>query len=190
MTSLNCPHCKTALNLEHQYGAHHCSQCEGGFVTTQTLANLLRETRGSRPSKYKPPGLDLSAPIIRLNCPQCDTPMLRKNYGEASGVIVDICRVHGIWFDRRELAQVLAFAASGAMDNAEASAQQRMVGHKRLDDFAYRLRHAGPIHHGAAGRMMAGRPIELSDLGAEPQPRAETEQVEFVIELLDLVELI
>lgn len=38
--------------------------------------------------------------------------MARKNFGERSGIVVDVCKVHGVWLDRGELDALLAYAAS------------------------------------------------------------------------------
>jgi Zn-finger nucleic acid-binding protein len=42
--------------------------------------------------------------------------MLRHNFGASSGVIVDVCGQHGVWFDNGELAQALSFCAAGQLD--------------------------------------------------------------------------
>ena len=39
--------------------------------------------------------------------------MHRRNYGRRSGVLVDTCRSHGIWFDPEELEAVLRWIRSG-----------------------------------------------------------------------------
>jgi Zn-finger nucleic acid-binding protein len=44
--------------------------------------------------------------------------MNRVNYARRSGVVLDVCRAHGIWFDRDELRRVLAFIAGGGLDRA------------------------------------------------------------------------
>lgn len=54
-----------------------------------------------------------------INCPECQGTMLRKNFSEQSGVIVDFCRDHGFWLDANELAEILAFIKSGGMKKAE-----------------------------------------------------------------------
>src|SRR5262249_47279073 len=41
--------------------------------------------------------------------------MLRKNFGESSGVIVDLCKHHGVWLDHRELERILAFVSAGGL---------------------------------------------------------------------------
>ena len=35
--------------------------------------------------------------------------MNRVNLARCSGVIVDICRAHGTWFDREELSRIVEF---------------------------------------------------------------------------------
>jgi len=41
--------------------------------------------------------------------------MNRINFGRTSGVIVDVCKKHGTWFDGGELTQVIAFAAQNVV---------------------------------------------------------------------------
>jgi hypothetical protein len=41
--------------------------------------------------------------------------MTRRNFGGASGVVVDVCGPHGIWFDVGELPTVLSFVESGGL---------------------------------------------------------------------------
>ena len=41
--------------------------------------------------------------------------MNRRNYGYASGAIVDFCRAHGIWFDADELPRILDFIEQGGL---------------------------------------------------------------------------
>ncbi len=45
--------------------------------------------------------------------------MNRRNFGRHSGVIVDICGSHGIWFDAQELAQVVRWVRSGGLEDAQ-----------------------------------------------------------------------
>ena len=48
-------------------------------------------------------------------CPQCGQLMNRMNFARCSGVIVDVCRGHGIWFDRDELRAIVEFIRSGGL---------------------------------------------------------------------------
>lgn len=45
--------------------------------------------------------------------------MLRKNFRDSSGIVVDVCSAHGIWFHQGELGKVLEFAKTGALAKVE-----------------------------------------------------------------------
>lgn len=51
-------------------------------------------------------------------CAVCGALMNRQNYGRKSGVILDICGAHGIWFDLDELPRVLAWIQGGGEERA------------------------------------------------------------------------
>ena len=53
-----------------------------------------------------------------IPCPQCRDLMNRINFARCSGVIVDVCRGHGTWFDRDELSEVVQFIRGGGLDLA------------------------------------------------------------------------
>ena len=46
-------------------------------------------------------------------CPQCADLMNRHNLGRGSGVIVDTCGTHGVWFDNEELHSLLDWVHRG-----------------------------------------------------------------------------
>lgn len=53
-----------------------------------------------------------------IPCLSCGSLMQRRQFritGQASGIVVDVCRDHGMWFDRHELEQALAFVAAQAI---------------------------------------------------------------------------
>jgi Zn-finger nucleic acid-binding protein len=45
-------------------------------------------------------------------CPSCRSTMTRVIFGRRSGVVIDVCAMHGTWFDAGELTKVLTFAAN------------------------------------------------------------------------------
>jgi Zn-finger nucleic acid-binding protein len=53
-----------------------------------------------------------------LACIACGDLMVRRNFGGSSGVIIDVCRGHGVWLDHRELERVLDFVRAGGLDRA------------------------------------------------------------------------
>ena len=61
--------------------------------------------------------------------------MNRRNYAHKSGVIIDVCREHGVWFDPDELQRILAWIRAGGRARAEkelAAEEVRREGLKRL----------------------------------------------------------
>jgi Zn-finger nucleic acid-binding protein len=58
-------------------------------------------------------------------CPQCRKLMNRENFGRRSGVVIDICKPHGVWFERGELHSVIAFIESGAFEVARKAEEKR-----------------------------------------------------------------
>lgn len=105
-----------------------CQRCAGLWLRRETFEVLreraLRESRpvvgGARPraNAPRPQGGALYRP-----CPECRALMHRRNYGRRSGVIVDSCAAHGLWFDASELDRLLAWVRGGG----EADAARRQV---------------------------------------------------------------
>ncbi len=112
-----CPRCGSKLDaIHHERGlALDCSDCGGQFAEHSLLKDLLRSrVRVGALMKSRPRKVELSmGPVKYLPCPQCGEFMNRRNFGGTSGVVVDVCHVHGTWFDAGELAAVLAFVESG-----------------------------------------------------------------------------
>ena len=91
-----------------------CVHCGGLFITHQVLADLVARHRTEGVS-IRPPD---PAPdrVTYLPCPVCNARMNRTVFGKSSGVIVDACRLHGTWFDARELTASLAFVERGGLE--------------------------------------------------------------------------
>jgi len=69
-------------------------------------------------------------------CPECDKHMNRRNYGRRSGVIIDICKDHGMWFDAQELGTLLRWIQQGG----EAEAHKRRQMEQRNEERKSRLK--------------------------------------------------
>jgi hypothetical protein len=50
--------------------------------------------------------------------------MHRRNYGRKSGVIVDTCQQHCLWFDHEELGAILDWVRQGGLERARIWARQ------------------------------------------------------------------
>jgi Zn-finger nucleic acid-binding protein len=117
----------------------NCRKCGGQFVEHALLRTLLEQhelTGQAFPdAPYQRPALKASIERVHYRpCSVCQQMMNRKNFGGASGVIVDVCARHGTWFDAGELPQVLAFVKSGGLVRErarEADRQREARAHER-----------------------------------------------------------
>jgi Zn-finger nucleic acid-binding protein len=132
-SELPCPDCKVPLKAFRASGSllHACERCGGQLVAHALLRELLeaRETLGSAvPSSAQVPRSNpLSDPVRYRSCPVCRQMMNRKNFAGTSGVIIDVCALHGCYFDPGELPRILEFVSRGGLAKAKAAkeAQQR-----------------------------------------------------------------
>jgi Zn-finger nucleic acid-binding protein len=166
-----CPVCNGPLATDTIDGesVERCGLCGGEYCDHRALQAILNAhlpPEGIRPQRYKHP-ISLSEPVRYRRCPVCDEPMLRRNFRETSGVVVDVCSAHGVWLDRGELGALTEFASTGAMREADRRIRERAEARKRLDSFGENLRAVGPRHYiGGLGHLNASAiPIEaLVDL--------------------------
>jgi Zn-finger nucleic acid-binding protein len=96
-----------------------CTACAGQFVEHALLKELLERREVLRGVVANPPRANpLAQPVRYLPCPACRSVMNRKNFGESSGIVVDVCTRHGVWFEDGELPRVLAFVQAGGLERA------------------------------------------------------------------------
>lgn len=122
-----CPDCKLPLQA-FKAGAGELQACEGcgGQMVTHGLLRALLEQREAIGSALPSPapgarGNPLQDPVRYRACPGCLQMMNRKNFGGASGIVVDVCAVHGTFFDAGELPRVLSFVRHGGLAKAQAA---------------------------------------------------------------------
>ncbi|WP_205633942.1 zf-TFIIB domain-containing protein [Labilithrix luteola] len=135
-TDAPCPRCTRPLEIATGQGervsspdeerpdprVHECASCGGLFVSADMLAEILARAQvgGAWPTTEAARGIARLDEVRYLACPLCRRTMNRVNFGKLSGVIVDVCRHHGTWFDAGELTRVVAFAASGGLEKTRA----------------------------------------------------------------------
>ena len=120
-----CPACASALSATRvgELEAQACSACGGLWLDRAMFEQLgaSRERQGAvlgmLPAPATPPTTGMEAVKYRP-CPVCHQFMNRVNYAKRSGVILDVCKGHGLWFDQDELRRILAFIAGGGLDRA------------------------------------------------------------------------
>ncbi len=59
-------------------------------------------------------------------CPDCSAMMNRINFGRRSGIIVDVCKDHGTWFDRDELPRAVRFVLDGGLEHAQKKEMEQL----------------------------------------------------------------
>ena len=101
-----------------------CEQCLGLWVEVAAFEKVCadREEQAAvlggasiAPQHHLDPNADPDK-IRYVPCPQCGQLMNRINFSRCSGVIVDICKGHGTWFDRDELSGIVQFIRGGGLE--------------------------------------------------------------------------
>jgi Zn-finger nucleic acid-binding protein len=114
-----------------------CQACGGLWLERAVFEQLgtSRERQGAilgaLPAPVTPHPTALEAVQYRP-CPACRQRMNRVNYAKRSGVILDVCKAHGVWFDRDELRHVLTFVTEGGLDRARELELEELKEAKRL----------------------------------------------------------
>jgi Zn-finger nucleic acid-binding protein len=128
-TDLPCPRCKDNALLEVSLAetkVFECADCHGLWVEASTFESICTDRErqsvvlGSASAAFTPGQRNLEKKIQYVRCPTCTQLMHRVNFAKYSGVIVDVCKAHGTWFDRDELQHIVEFIRGGGMDQARA----------------------------------------------------------------------
>lgn len=119
-----CPHCETPLQtvkirLDRELYIERCEHCFGLFFDLQELEVFL-EHSVSHITAINRAHLDninidrYARQLARyIKCPVCQKFMRRTNYAHKSGVIVDSCRLHGLWLDSGEVTHLMEWKKVG-----------------------------------------------------------------------------
>ncbi len=148
-----------------------CERCGGLFLSHASLAERVaahRPQEGERRASINPPALPPPEPATYLPCPTCNARMNRTIFGKSSGVIVDVCRTHGTWFDARELTASLAFVERGGLELVAKREKARKAEEKRQAELQERVSKFGLVNQPMAPRGFdvdrGARTEALSDL--------------------------
>jgi Zn-finger nucleic acid-binding protein len=159
---VGCPRCKGELRsreLGHT-SITECASCAGIWLTQEAFLRVCERTEAVAigDGALRPGPLRASAPPVQgyIPCLACSQLMTRKNYASASGVIIDVCREHGVWLDASELERILGFIRDGGLDRA----RKREI--ERLEEAERSLR---------AAQSQNAVPMGLGGLDLEPPRR-------------------
>lgn len=136
-----CPDCRLDL-VAHAFGAvgyAECPRCAGLFLKREAFEAVTKDADTRAKVRLAGPVADASAapagkaasgafPAVRYRpCPSCAKLMNRSNYGGGSGIVLDSCREHGLWFDGGELAAIVDFLEKGGWDRLRARERERLA---------------------------------------------------------------
>lgn len=123
-----CPRCRADRMLGRSVGdlqMEECPVCAGMWIETTAFERIVESQQArarTDPTALRQAGparAQLPAePVTYLRCPTCGKPMNRKNYGRASGVLIDECSAHGYWLDAHELEKVARYVATGGLHHS------------------------------------------------------------------------
>ena len=86
-----------------------------GHEHHERIDTMLREETSNRDYKK----------VTYVPCPECGELMHRKSYGAKAGVVVDRCRLHGVWLDGGELNRLLKWAKAGGRKHDQKETERR-----------------------------------------------------------------
>lgn len=131
-TALECPVCEGVKLAHRSFGDSEtaiaeCPRCAGMWISHSLFEQVAREHRQQAIEGLERPAVSSKAEQVKSRaqpgpmyrkCPECGTMMNRQNYGRRSGIIIDTCRDHGMWFDRDELEAILEWLRAGGKERA------------------------------------------------------------------------
>ena len=114
-----------------------CNDCASTWLDAETFMKLCadREQRGMVASMVgSTPRVARPQARVRYHpCPKCGKTMNRQNFGRRSGVIIDVCKGHGAWFEHGELQAVMSFVDKGGLEQTRRiEDEMRREEHRRM----------------------------------------------------------
>lgn len=123
LSSPVCPRCTILLESHSKDGEEYdiCQQCGGQWLDRMEFRRATRESDVYAKERFeteflrRPP----QDPVDYIPCVRCGQIMTRKNFAKISGVIIDECTHHGVWFDAGEMEKIRHFIADGGLERAQ-----------------------------------------------------------------------
>jgi len=151
-----CPDCDIPLQtldleVEGKFYIERCDSCLGLFFDPGELEALMDKSVSNVFSinRKRIDALVREQPeaqnkIVYRKCPVCRQLMHRSNFAFRSGVIVDECKMHGVWLDNGELKRLLDWKKAGGRLLHE-SVRQRREEEKERQERLHAYRETGSL---------------------------------------------
>ncbi len=183
-SDFSCPSCKPERRLSSRripdvtsaLAMLECGSCAGVWLGHPTFDALQERARrevvpeplasagrpeAGRPNSGRPKVL---GQVTYRPCPVCRKLMVRRAFAGSSGVVLDVCGTHGLWFDAAELEATLSWIRAGGLTRVE----ERLAEERR-----------------EATRRQALAKQEIREVAAEPP--AEARWFELLGDLVEMV---
>lgn len=106
-----------------------CDRCSGVFLHHDVLERWTADRAARAPDELVANGpAPVELAVRYRTCPLCGEMMSRTNFAHRSGIIVDVCKRDGVWFDGGELEAAIDFARTGHYDAARLQVQRERAG--------------------------------------------------------------
>ncbi len=132
----DCPRCLVELESV-RVGAttlRECARCSGLWVDVAAFEHICADREqqstvlgAASPVPQATKDFDGGKRVRYVPCPVCGQLMNRVNFARCSGVVVDVCKGHGTWFDRNELQQIVEFIRGGGLEAARTKEKQQLA---------------------------------------------------------------
>lgn len=152
-----CPRCVIEMHslLLGTTAIRECERCLGLWVDVPAFEKICADREqqaavlgGASPAPTKPvQGVDK---VRYVPCPECERLMNRINFARCSGVVVDVCKGHGTWFDREELSRIVEFIRGGGLEAARSKEKTALEEERRHLESLRRREHSGSLNGIAA----------------------------------------
>jgi Zn-finger nucleic acid-binding protein len=116
-----------------------CARCGGLWMSAAAFEQICADREqqaavfsAASPVSAKAGDHPEQGKVRYVPCPECRQLMNRVNFAHCSGVVIDICKGHGTWFDRNELSQIVDFIHAGGLEAARAREKQQLSEERRL----------------------------------------------------------
>jgi len=128
-----CPRCRIPMPevLVGKTNLRECTYCQGIWADAASLQKICADREqqaavlGTASSVPPSPG-NIEKNIRYVPCPVCSKLMNRVMFARCSGVVVDVCKNHGTWFDKDELRRIVEFIRAGGLDAARADEMEEL----------------------------------------------------------------
>jgi Zn-finger nucleic acid-binding protein len=150
-TQQGCPACGKRHKMngrslgEPAVSVLECSRCAGLWLSREGFEIVADRARDKtlpdqvflgnpvKPVSDAPPSANKSG--FYRQCPECRKTMNRRNFGRQSGIVVDTCKDHGIWFDAQELGDILKWIRRGGEERVQRHRDDEARHAERLERF-------------------------------------------------------